>query len=878
MHRLFQRSHAGFHASILAGILTTGCAPSNSAPEKTAGQTASQTTATSGSKEVAPENAKNTSKETAESNTGSTTNAAADSAAGANVAAADKPTSAKSDAKSNTKSTAAAEATKPVVQAEPASVRDAISMIDLRSLPRLREKNILDQSSTMYYYSAEGSVAAVDAMLRSELTARGWKEEPGITPATDQYVDRSYEQKGFRLRLGISTGSTAGEVAVNISNVGNVDVRTLPKTSDAEAIESSPVNATHRTAKSIPQIVAELEPKMKEMGWQVCEDFFANPIDVPHFKSIAFRKNGMKVNLGMARDPRNAAEKTNVFYNADIVLPFDIPATDSKIKLDTISAKAKHELAGGPDAVLAMVQKSTDSFGWKLLNAKEFEKGDSTTLVADTGRDERIVIGMEEEDGKNLVTYQRVVVPKKQDSNSSTDDNPQVAEANTDSSSVVQANTKVKDGIDAEMNNFQAEVNSTIQNELSKALGSLNSSANKSPAELADMQARALEMLKNVGVDNDADDEATAPTEATQNEDGPVPEDTEEIAPADRNIQKTIGTMKHGSKTFELKHAIAYVKMDDGSPVKVILLSGSPIKEEVAKQKLSKGLSLSTFDLVPDYSAPTLELQIDQYSVSMNAAMEGLSFSTNSSRVKSTVRYRDKKLQGRVTMTMPMEMQDKEFTIDVQVAQPVLQFEKVAPGAPVVLSQDAEYDFPFPVEVSNKSFERSPFRSTAEIRIQTSVNESIDFFTTQLEKTGWKKSDVPTPVNRLAYETGERTIRINLQPADDETQAKIVVRDAKAAKAEGMLPPSGKVLLVFGNAGEADVEITVAGKKHSLKAGQGAQNPKDALRVEVASGKHKVEWRLKSGGQTATEEIDVEKDSTWGLIYAEFGPLAVQLY
>lgn len=879
MHWLFRTSQVGFHAGILAGVLTAGCAPSKSGNDKPA------STPTTGTQSTAPAN--QTSEKSTASNAKPTSvntdSGIVSSDVGSSATPAEQASSVKAENKPAVKSTVAQTA-KPAPQAEPASVREAIELIDLRSLPRLKEKSILELGATMVYYSAQGSVAAVDAMLKSELSGRGWKDQPGFTPPTEQYVDRVYEHKGFHLRASISTGSTAGEVGVNISNVGNVDVRNLPKTTDAEPIESTAINATHRTSKSIPQVISELEPKMKEAGWQVCEDFYSNPIDVPHFKSISFRKNGMKVNLGVVRNPQNAGDKTTVYYHADMVLPFDIPSAAPMLKLDPISAKAKHELDGGREAVLAMVQKSSDRFGWKLLNANEFEKGNSTTLVADTGREERIVIGNEEADGKNWITYQRVIVPKKPenlptDNLPSTEDNPQVASASTDSNPGAKESAEIRDGVEAQMNNFQSEVKNAIEDELSKALGSMKGNSNKSVKDLQEMQNKALEMLKNAGVDSGANDSvANTDSDENANADAPVPEDTEEVAPADRNIKRTFAIMKHGSKKVELKHAIAYVTREYGSPVKCIVLSSSPIKEEVAKQKLSKGLSLSTYDLVPDFSSPTLELKIDEYSVSMNVSMDGMSMSTNNSSIVSTVRYRDKKLQGRVTMSKPMDVQDKDFSIEVDVAQPVLQFERVAPGTPVALSQDTEYDFPFPSEVGSKSIERSPFRTSADVKIQSSVNASIDFFTTELEKNGWKKSNVETPVNRFAYENGDRSIRIRLLPADDETQATIVVRDAKAAKTEGMLPPAGKVLLVFGNAGESDVEISVEGKKHSLKAGQGAKDPKSALRIEVAPGKHKVEWKQKNDGKTSTEEVDVEGDTTWGLIYAEFGPLVLQMY
>ncbi len=93
----------------------------------------------------------------------------------------------------------------------------------------------MQRSSTYVYYSCKGGLSAAEDFYRSKLSALGWQEIPSSTPATEHYVDRLYTKDGYYLRASLSVGGQPDEVGVMLASLGNIDVRNLPKLSDAES-------------------------------------------------------------------------------------------------------------------------------------------------------------------------------------------------------------------------------------------------------------------------------------------------------------------------------------------------------------------------------------------------------------------------------------------------------------------------------------------------------------------------------------------------------------------------------------------------------------------------------------------------------------------
>ena len=421
--------------------------------------------------------------------------------------------------------------------AEPTTASAALKLIDLQTFPQLNARSAMEQGPTCLYYLGESTIKGADAFYQSEFKSRGWTELPNIITPSEQYYDRLYAKDGYYVRCTVSSGSKEGEIGVNISNLGNVDVRLLPIMPDAiPAAEATAVNAGHQTASSIIDVANTLSKKLLDLGWQEVREFFKPDIDVPHYRSIEFRKNAARVMLGIHKDPNKPADKTGVFYLAEFGIPFDIPTLDSRkiLKLDLISKRASFGFEGDDAAMLSLFEKSSEAFGWKLKNAEQFKKGEAGSLLISTGPKMGTIARIATEKEQRTIALEHLAMP---------DVKPKSEEVKTENVAATPPTsnkTKAKSEADSQFDKIQSEVNKTIDSELQKALGSINGGAGGIPkANMADLQAKAANLLKDMQKEDAADEEVSnSPTKPNVNPFA-VSEDKEPIAPADLSIQSS---------------------------------------------------------------------------------------------------------------------------------------------------------------------------------------------------------------------------------------------------------------------------------------------------------------------------------------------------
>jgi len=120
-------------------------------------------------------------------------------------------------------------------------------------------------------------------------------------------------------------------------------------------------------------------------------------------------------------------------------------------------------------------------------------------------------------------------------------------------------------------------------------------------------------------------------------------------------------------------------------------------------------------------------------------------------------------------------------------------------------------------------------------------------------------------------------VDVTLSGDSTTTTIALTVQNNAAAKADKMAATPGKGLVLMGNLSQEVVEVSLAGKKFVLNAEQGAKDPKDSTRVELAPGSYKVEWKSKSG-KTATELIELTENTTWGALYDSGFQTVLRLY
>ena len=298
--------------------------------------------------------------------------------------------------------------------AEPTTAAAALAMIDLEKLPKLTVKKEFEAQPMSINYTGAGSLKNADDFIKNELTKLGWKETKNLASSNDQYVDRLFTKDGYYLRAILSPFA-ADEISVSLSALGNFDVRSLPKTKDAEPQESTAVMSTHLSSLSISAAAEELSRRMNEAGWQEVQDFQAPPADVPSFRSIHFRKQAVRVHLGLAQDPSNSKSNTNIFYHAESVLPIDLPTIDASqpMKYDAVGNRASIPYKGDRTKLVELLKQQAPSFGWQLMNTDEYVEEKISTLYIGVGSPIGIAARYVESAGNYYLSMERVKLPAK---------------------------------------------------------------------------------------------------------------------------------------------------------------------------------------------------------------------------------------------------------------------------------------------------------------------------------------------------------------------------------------------------------------------------------------------------------------------------------
>ncbi len=558
---------------------------------------------------------------------------------------------------------------------QPATAAEARRLIDLQQFDRLQIKQIYDASETYFNYVAAGGVAAAVKHYEQTLTRVGWKQLDSGVAATEQYADLLFENQGFHIRVSLGQSSEPSECSVMLALLGNVDMRTLPRVADAmDGEHATAINAGHKTNLTIPAAVEELSAKMVGAGWQPTSGFQESPIDVPHYKSLTFRKEACRVMVGVSTDPRNAANPRMVFYIAEPMSPFDFPSWESQgpLQLDSLGQLAACETKWTRAQLVDQLKTWSARFDWKAENAEEYLAEKAPRLVVADGTPSAIHLAIVESGGTTRLLLER---SRRVEESAVADAAAEAAEDTAEKmlGELGDAEAPKADQMpDLDIADLGKSIQDQVDAELKKALqgvpGNLNAPGGKSMKEL---QAQADELMKQLNAEGDDDGDDAEMDDEADDRDTPklevVPEDAELKDPADSAIQKTSGMMQLGSKKIQLNHAVAYVRVEDGGPVKCLVFSDQPLKEDVLKQRLAGGESVHGFDL-SGFDAAQVEIRFEGDSVYLNFYYDGLSLGTNTGQMKSTVSYVDGLLRGRITLE-DYEVRDEKLSFQLQVAQ-----------------------------------------------------------------------------------------------------------------------------------------------------------------------------------------------------------------
>jgi hypothetical protein len=154
---------------------------------------------------------------------------------------------------------------------KPATAKEALQALDLRTLPRLGELDFQINNGLRAKYEARASVAKAAAFYRKTLAELGWVLVPPLIDLDERGV-LQLEKAGFFLSLHIEDlieqVNKAGLVSIELTHHGNVDLRQLPYLPGAEIRHAREVHTQYRASASAEAAAAFYRKELAKLGWQ----------------------------------------------------------------------------------------------------------------------------------------------------------------------------------------------------------------------------------------------------------------------------------------------------------------------------------------------------------------------------------------------------------------------------------------------------------------------------------------------------------------------------------------------------------------------------------------------------------------------------------
>ena len=365
-----------------------------------------------------------------------------------------------------------------------------------------------------------------------------------------------------------------------------------------------------------------------------------------------------------------------------------------------------------------------------------------------------------------------------------------------------------------------------------------------------------------------------------------VPVLTRESTPAKRLVDATklanSGTLTIGDKKYELSNCVAFEMKRFDEPMTTVLLSEKPLNLSNLKAALGKKSADDYFEFIPQVK---LLIDAEDNLSSMQIWADNTSIGGNDDIVGDIV-IEDGRARGTATMAKPGEFFERKYTFELSFDTEVLGTPTSASPQPRNptggLVADSHNGLPFPEGGEGFESEGSKFRKQTSKTVLAEMNAVIEFYRRELASTNWTENTDATKINNtsatLPFTGPDGTLLVQLKSDGDNTAISLISRDAKGAKAAGVLPAPGKGRLLVGNASEKIASVTINKSAYSVAAGAGAEDPKGGLNFEIAPGKYIVEVKLPDK-TSQTETLMIGADETWGVIVFPDGDcFPIQLY
>jgi hypothetical protein len=713
---------------------------------------------------------------------------------------------------------------------EPTTAANALKLLDFRSIKKIQRLASFDDSATSVQYTSRASIAAALAFYQAELGTRGWTELRDVLPYsdTDKYADHVFGKDGMVVRLTVSASSESS-VMIGVSNLGNVAMDSLPPLGSSEPIgKPNFLIASYLLRTNVPSTASSCRQEMAAVGWKEVRAF-DEPPSPPGSETIHFVKNAVGVFAIVAKAPQEYAGKTLLSYACSPLSSYDqpIPRDVSLCEVDSRSRRMQFQTSLDQPAVTRFYRSAYAELGWVEKPSRNSSRAE---LEFDDGASLRfLVVTTPQGDGGTRVDIRSV---------SREEAAPSAGELRVARRESRRPRSSAGDDAKEQAEALEKSIKSKIKEITDKIETGQSGDLKKAPAgtQKATDVAKRKRMEKN---SRPASKAMARSPEAEQPKVVSIDAATLTLPSSAREISRDPQTMTIRFKT-----------------------SAAP-SEQVdyfrdAFRKLGWGQTAET--------ETTVNRQVR---VKLNIFKDGLSVLVAISQDQTT-KTSVTTISGTGLRFGPSSSpaQTRNASANTTNTGERLEVQEVN-GLPIPTDNTGHVD------------DASPYRRRLEARAHGQLDSIVAFYRRELPSRGWRETaGAIIDRDRAALSFASTGSELNATISRDGNLIKIVllIRRPDLANKAGVLAGTGRARLMIGNQSNVDAVITIGGRAHELARGKGAQDPSQALMLDLAPGKSQIVIRL-PGRADRPFMLPMSVGETWGMMILDSGKtIPIQIY
>ncbi len=195
---------------------------------------------------------------------------------------------------------------------KPATITEIKNAIDWAKMPKMPGATKISTELSYSSYDAPGTYLEAAEFYRKNLPALGWVEDSTPIPGVDQksYLYVAFDKNGMRLNITGYRAKPDGPMSINLTNAGNVDLRTYPRPAGAK-VKNDSRSAVIFTTDMKPSEVADFcKKEMKAKGWKEGHDDSAEFHAKEGRTILRFLCNAMEITVVIYKNKEGQTETT----------------------------------------------------------------------------------------------------------------------------------------------------------------------------------------------------------------------------------------------------------------------------------------------------------------------------------------------------------------------------------------------------------------------------------------------------------------------------------------------------------------------------------------------------------------------------------------